>query len=419
MAVPAWIERHGRRTPFAGDAVSAAIFAATESLGAPNAFLARELADGALHFLAADDWPDPANGERVGETIEKVVRELGHPALARAFMEVWRRPSDPEPTPAPTADAVPWSATPVEFARWAREAYSLRAIYRADVAAAHREGLIAIGALDAPDRLWCVVLDPPSDATSGWRLGRDAARRAAEHWVVDGAEAFFRRRSGPELRDAILGLSEAAEAAGAWVWAHLGTQPLPPWAPAVDVGPLFAPEPTSSADAVDAWREAAARPDARVRLVEHGAAPPAGRERVRDVALGFGMDRRRPAAIVEVGVRLDAILERPDVRPDTWLGKLPSLARMAASAGEQRRRFLRRVAPELSRGFLLDRAVVRIVPLGLDVCVRRLLGTGVGDTRLSADLARRVLTALSAPLAAEQRTTGLNLVLADPPDAER
>ena len=52
---PTWIaKRDGRLVPFEADKISRALFAATESLGRPDAFLARELTDGIVHFLAAE-----------------------------------------------------------------------------------------------------------------------------------------------------------------------------------------------------------------------------------------------------------------------------------------------------------------------------------------------------------------------------
>jgi hypothetical protein len=54
-APPAWVyKRDGRLVPFEADKISRALFAAGESLGRPDAFLARELADGVVHFLAAE-----------------------------------------------------------------------------------------------------------------------------------------------------------------------------------------------------------------------------------------------------------------------------------------------------------------------------------------------------------------------------
>src|SRR2546430_2377963 len=65
------------------DAICQAIFAGTVALGRPDPFLARELADGAMHFIALDG--DPLSIDAVRETVVKVVRELGHPRLAQTI----------------------------------------------------------------------------------------------------------------------------------------------------------------------------------------------------------------------------------------------------------------------------------------------------------------------------------------------
>src|SRR5205823_1043448 len=87
-----WLEqtgftkRDGRLVPFEPDRISQALFAASEALGRPDAFLARELADGVLHFVgrefAAGDTPTTG---QIADLVAKVTRELGQPALAQAF----------------------------------------------------------------------------------------------------------------------------------------------------------------------------------------------------------------------------------------------------------------------------------------------------------------------------------------------
>src|SRR4051812_39273556 len=102
MTVLSWVrKRHGGLAPFEADRISRALFAATEALGRPNAFLARELTDGVVHFLADEAGSVPTT-EQIGEAVVTVVRELGHPALARVFAdEAARRRQAPKPA-APT-----------------------------------------------------------------------------------------------------------------------------------------------------------------------------------------------------------------------------------------------------------------------------------------------------------------------------
>ena len=83
---PAWVsKRDGRLVPFDADRISRALFAASEAIGSPNAFLARELADGVVHFVAMDSEGVTPTTARIAEVVEQVVRELGQPELARAF----------------------------------------------------------------------------------------------------------------------------------------------------------------------------------------------------------------------------------------------------------------------------------------------------------------------------------------------
>src|SRR6185312_11424291 len=83
---PAWVsKRNGQLEPFEADKISRALFAAGEELGHPDAFLARELADGVVHFLTAESEGVTPTTEQIAELVIKIVRELGQPALAEAF----------------------------------------------------------------------------------------------------------------------------------------------------------------------------------------------------------------------------------------------------------------------------------------------------------------------------------------------
>src|ERR1700730_18276750 len=84
-------KRDGRIVPFEADNISQSLYAVTEDLGQPSAFLARELTDGVLHFLAAEVEADQTSTSQIAELIAKVVRELGHPALAQRYEDRQRR----------------------------------------------------------------------------------------------------------------------------------------------------------------------------------------------------------------------------------------------------------------------------------------------------------------------------------------
>src|SRR5262245_54204545 len=64
LTLPAWVSRRaGRLEPFEPDRICRGLFAALADLGRPDAFLARELTDGVLHFLAGEFDAPPAAAE--------------------------------------------------------------------------------------------------------------------------------------------------------------------------------------------------------------------------------------------------------------------------------------------------------------------------------------------------------------------
>src|SRR6266404_5405795 len=89
---PAWVhKRDGQIVPFEADKISRALFAVTEALGRPDAFLARELADGVVHFLTEENSGAAPTTAEIAELVIKIVRELGQPALAEAFAAFGQR----------------------------------------------------------------------------------------------------------------------------------------------------------------------------------------------------------------------------------------------------------------------------------------------------------------------------------------
>ena len=85
---PAWIyKRDGRLVPFEADKISQSLFAATESVNRPDAFTARELTDGVLHFLTMELGDAIPSTTQVAELVAKVVRELGQSAIAQAYAD--------------------------------------------------------------------------------------------------------------------------------------------------------------------------------------------------------------------------------------------------------------------------------------------------------------------------------------------
>src|SRR5262249_56178045 len=86
---------------------------------------------------------------------------------------------------------------------------------------------------------------------------------------------------------------------------------------------------------------------------------------------GGGAHRPRLATLVTEESHGDG----PSRLAERLLERLKSLARLALSAGLQKREFLRRHAP--TRGFLPERARLLVSPVGLDAAVQTLLGRGL------------------------------------------
>src|SRR4051812_5450517 len=155
------LKRDGRMAPFEADRISRALFAATEELGRPDAFLARELADGAVHFLAAECEGQIPTTRQIADVVVKAVRELGHPALAAAFAAHQGK----------ERLALTQAA--------ARRDQTLHGIYTRDLTAAQEAGLLTLTDLDAPDELAGHVAD-------GWPPDGGSARLVA----LDGLDYF-------------------------------------------------------------------------------------------------------------------------------------------------------------------------------------------------------------------------------------
>src|SRR5579871_3130911 len=173
---PAWVhKRDGQVVPFDADKISRALFAASEELGRPDAFLARELADGVVHFLCLESEGATPTTEQIAEVIIKVVRELGQPALAEAFARSGQARERPRKEPKQTE-----VATSAEFVlRFPRGAplsavlpaclreFSLQTVFTRDLTAAQSAGLLTLVDLDIPNELAACLLGPPLDVRQG------------------------------------------------------------------------------------------------------------------------------------------------------------------------------------------------------------------------------------------------------------
>ncbi len=128
--------------------------------------------------------------------------------------------------------------------------------------------------------------------------------------------------------------------------------------------------------------------------------------------LAEGLDANHPAVLLTVAVHLPRLAHAssPSRGPDVFLERLASLARLAISAARQKREFLRRSSPRkdlLTRGFLLDRARLVVIPMGLDAVVRELCGTGMCRHQRALDLGVRILDRLRQVLHGEAKSLSL------------
>jgi hypothetical protein len=446
---PAWIRKHdGRLVPFDADKISRSLFAATEALGRPDAFLARELTDGVVHFLVHDGEGTVPTTAQVAELTIKVVRELGQPALAQAFAEgaahrgVVPKRAAPDgtapadlPAPAELVLRLPADAPLPKVLEECRRRYTLRNVFARDLAAAHGDGLLTLTGLETPYELaGCVLGETAADGPALAEALEAAAGLAGGTMALDSPEhALARKGVGPDAvsefrRELGIGL----RASGLRAIINLNSELPPSWADDLAEGPLFggtgrSPERQPLADLADALREGLLSPDVpagRVRIDWHlgetdfgergggrlvrlaraalGGAPLAfafDRPR-RPVPLAEGIDRQHPAALLTVELHLPRLAEQVRAgtgAADLFLHKLGSLARLALSAGVQKRDFLRRHSaqrPAITRGFLLDRARLVVAPVGLDTAVAALLAGTPWEGGAALDYARRVLERL-------------------------
>jgi hypothetical protein len=442
---PAWVyKRDGRLVPFDPDKISQALFAATESLGRPNAFLARELTEGVLHFLTGGLEGAIPTTSQVADTVAKVVRELGQPALAQAFAD-GRKQRSGEPGGSTRKPEIVLRLSPDDppaaVLSSCLRAYGLEAVYSRDLVAAHREGLITLTGLETPLQLSSWVLDPAthqaiSANVSGTLLGavHQAHRWTGQRLVLDGPEHAL-ALAGPAAASAVADFSRelglGLRSAGLDAVVNLNPALPPVWADHLAEGPLFAgrrpaPEPETLAALAEGLLEALLAggdggPPVRVdwHLGERDFAAPAAGRLLRLARLGLahpglafafdrprkpvhlaeGLDRRHDAVLLTVGLHLPRLAEltgdRPD--PEIFLHKLGNLARLALSAAPQKRTFLRRHHPGpqgVTRGFLLDRARLVVTPVGLEAAVRTLAGGPLCGPRAGLELARSALQQL-------------------------
>jgi hypothetical protein len=483
----AWVhKRDGRLVPFDADRISRALFAAGESVGRADAFASRELTDSILHFLRAEASGTPTTAQ-IAELVVKVVRELGQPALARAFAEaqtrkaesgkqaeedhrqsgVWKGSTegwDPRPdlrwaggaNIGPTtiqlgqwADALP---SPVNLA-WRTAGlclhdYALREVYKRDLVAVQADGLLTLAGLDSPLELAAGVLGIAGTDSAGLVEAVEEARSlAGEYVAVDGPEYLLARAGAAKdaVREFVRELAIGLRLTRLQAVINLNIAVPPPWAEALAEGPLFeqnrqGPETQQTAELLDQLTEHLLAPGvlgSAVRVDWHlserdfvadktGSLVRIARRAVegapvafvldrprRPIALAEGLDRQHPAVLLVVGLHLPRLLEQcgPQTDPALFLRKLDSLARLALSAATQKRDFLRRHGcgrPTVNRGFVLDRARLVAVPVGLDSATQTLLGRGLSSGGAAREFAQQVVHRLQSVLREDARAHTLD-----------
>jgi hypothetical protein len=475
---PAWVsKRDGQLVPFDADKISRSLFAATEELGRPDAFLARELADGVVHFLTAESEGTTPTTAQIAELVVKVVRELGQPALSEAharFAE--KRPravpkAGSNETARPPGPAVSSGEVVLRFApgtpladvlpACVRE-YTLQSVYTRDLVAAQGAGLLTLTGLQSPNELAGCVLGPPLDLETGLVAHLEQVRHFVSRFVaLDGPEHLLAASGRTEVVQFVRELAIGLRLTKLHGVINLNSAAPPSWAGELAVGPLFAAQQrmphaeTLASLADELARELLhLRPTQGWRIDWHLSERdfdevPAVRERLqrlarqalegaplafvfdrprRPIALAEGVDRQHPAALLTVGLHLPRLAEQPGIAGDStkYLSKLGSLARLALSAGVQKREYLRRLergrphpaneGPALTSGFLLDRARLVVAPVGLDAVVRSFTKKGLSAGGAALDLGRQIVQRLRDVLRQDGRHAHLDTCLDGPFD---
>lgn len=437
-------KRDGSLTAFDADRISRSLFAATERSGRADAFLARELADSVVHFLSLDSAGETPSTARIAEVVEQVLEQLGQVELARVYRA---RPGRGE-----------GSLAALRAAAAARE-QSLIGLYTRDLAAAADEGLLVLTGQDAPDELAGCVLGGAVPLGDDLPTALARCRRLVGGLVaLDGLEHL----PGEPLALAAA-LADGLQRTRLTGVVNLNVATPPAWAGSLAAGPLFAAAPgldearrRARADALLAALLPRIGP--RLRIDWHLSADDLAADRARllavleaartgalalvcdrprrAVALAEGLDRRHPATLLLVGLNLPLLARQPGMLadPERYLQRLGSLVRLGLSAGVQKRDHIRQVErrrsadePGLTSGFLLDRARLVVVPLGLDEVVWQMTGWGLANGGPSLELGRQIVQRLREVLDREGRLAQLDVCLdgpahaslqADPPTRE-
>jgi len=139
----------------------------------------------------------------------------------------------------------------------------------------------------------------------------------------------------------------------------------------------------------------------------------------RPVSLSEGLDRHRSALLITVGLHLPRLVQQPGVQsaPDVFLRKLRSLTRLALTAAIQKRRFLARYRRQ-QPAFLVDRAGLLVVPVGLESVTRHYTTQAIVAGTPGADFASRIVHSLHEVLQEEGPMNTLDATLDSAPTSK-
>jgi hypothetical protein len=446
--------------------------------------MARELADSVLHFLGKELGSTTPSTEQIAEVVVKVVRELGQPALARAFADEAgskaRLPVHPDSmAPALSAGAADkyggrseslgprlgeidsWVESGVSPALLAGLAggralhsYSLHEIYTKDLVAAHDEGLLTLTGLDRPLELAASAWPTPTLLGSAIAQSIEDARNLVGSFIAFDGPEYHLARLGVG-RGVIGGIFQTLRVALRMVRlravVNLNSALPPPSAEELAVGPLFSDhQAENEAEQPEGWPSTlleqilqGGRHDNSIGVDWHlglNDFVPANLPRLlrvarraqeglpiafvldrprRTVPLAEGVDRRHPAVLLAVKLHLPQLLQHVSAQrdPQAFLQKLGSLARLALSAATRRREFLRRQGkkrPALVRGFLLERARLVVVPVGLESVARSIIGEGLSTSGLALSFANSIIENLRSSLQQDARSCLLDACVDSP-----
>lgn len=448
--LPIWVRRRdGSQVPFDADQICQSLYAAAESLGTRDAFLIRELTDAVVHFLGRETWQIIPTTQQIAAEVAKIVREIGHPQLARCYAEMQEAGAAEAGV---TQISIPITGGQGAFLEAASESYALDAVFSRDVGAAVRAGLLSIATPPSP-ALTTLVVDAPRFAELPWWIALEDWRAAGgKRWIVDSPEWLCTHHMHPamtpHLCERLLSLPIVGQRE---VELHLNVAEPPAWSAAQVASPLFASteDDTSQQERsnfldglLERWKalqspklpaiawhisERTFRDEIERRQLHSLLRPALQGKPIRflfdrprtPIALSEGMDRRSPGVLLEVGLELMAFAQRADIALDasTMLQKAPSLARIAVSALGQQRRYLREAPDDspLKQRFLIDRAAGAVVPLGLDETVRAVTGESLMNSPLSLDFALKLLQTLRDALHQAGRAIHLDFRLECPP----